>query len=231
MRVLALDTSTECCSVALLLDGRMRLRAEITERSHADLVLPMVDEVLTEAGCALRDLDGVAFGRGPGAFTGLRIAAGVAQGLAFGAGLEVAPVSSLAAVASQVAGTPGEVVLACNDARMGEVYWGVFLLEADGLVSALATESVSPPILVGEGSPPASHAAGNALHRYPELVVRLAALGLQIRDSLLPRADAVARLGARMLAGGQGLPADQALPVYVRDQVARPPGACVTRMQ
>lgn len=228
MRLLALDTSTESCSVALLLDGEVRLRTEITERSHAELVLPMVDALLAEAGLALGDLDGIAFGRGPGAFTGLRIAAGVVQGLAFGAHLKVAPVSSLAAVAAQVEATPGAAVLVCNDARMGEVYWGVFSLETGGIVSALAPESVSAPALVGEGAPIASHAAGNALLRHPVLAERLAAQGLRLHEGLLPRADAIARLGARMLAAGEGLPADQALPVYVRDNVARRPGTPVT---
>jgi tRNA threonylcarbamoyladenosine biosynthesis protein TsaB len=231
MRVLALDTSTECCSVALLLDDDVRLRAEITERSHADLVLPMVDELLAEAGLTLADLDGIAFGRGPGAFTGLRIAAGVVQGLAFGAGLEVAPVSSLASVAAQVAVSPGERVLVCNDARMGEVYWGVFRPEADGHVTALGPERVTPPERVGEGDEVASHAAGNALSRYPALAERLAARGLRLHAGLLPRADAIARLGARALASGQGLPAESAVPVYVRDDVARPPGTRVTGMQ
>lgn len=228
MRILALDTSTEACSVALLQGADVRLRAEMTERSHAELVLPMVDELLAEAGLALGDLDGIAFGRGPGAFTGLRIAAGVVQGLAFGARLEVAPVSSLAAVAAQVQAPPGTAVLVCNDARMGEVYWGVFRLEADGLVSALGPESVSAPALVGEGVPLASHAAGNALLRHPVLAERLAAQGLRLHSGLLPRADAIARLGARVLAAGEGLPAEQALPVYVRDDVARPQGTPVT---
>jgi tRNA threonylcarbamoyladenosine biosynthesis protein TsaB len=228
MRILALDTSTEACSVALLQDADVRLRAEMTERSHAELVLPMVDALLAEAGLALGDLDGIAFGRGPGAFTGLRIAAGVVQGLAFGAHLKVAPVSSLAAVAAQVQAPPGTAVLVCNDARMGEVYWGIFRLEADGLVSALGPESVSAPALVGEGAPPASHAAGNALPRHPVLAERLAAQGLQLHSGLLPRADAIARLGARVLAAGEGLPAEQALPVYVRDDVARPQGTPVT---
>jgi tRNA threonylcarbamoyladenosine biosynthesis protein TsaB len=231
MKVLALDTSTESCSVALLVDGQMRLRAEITDRGHADLVLPMVDELLAEACLALEDLDGIAFGRGPGAFTGLRIAAGVVQGLAFGAGLEVAPVSSLAAVALQVPATAGETVLVCNDARMGEVYWGVFRKEPDGRVSPLARESVCAPAHVGTGAPPATHAAGNALARHPALAARLAAQGLRLHDGLLPRADAIARLGAPMLAAGLGVSAEQALPVYVRDDVARPPGGSVTGMQ
>jgi len=107
----------------------------------------------------------------------------------------------------------------------------VFRLEADGSVSALVAESVSAPALVGEGAPLPGHAAGNALTRHPALAARLAARGLQLHDGLLPRADAIARLGARMLAAGQGLPADQALPIYVRDDVARPPGGSVTGMQ
>jgi len=229
MRVLALDASTEACSVALLLDGRLRLRFALTERSHAELVLPMVDDLLVEAGVGLVDLDGLAFGRGPGAFTGLRIASGVAQGLALGAGLPVSPVSSLAAVAEQVAAA-GEVVLVCNDARMGEVYWGVYRREADGWVTSLAPEAVSAPERVGAGAPAARHAAGNALARYPGLAGRLVTTGLQLHEGVYPRADAVARLGALALAAGQGVPAQEALPVYVRDDVARPSAATVTAM-
>jgi tRNA threonylcarbamoyladenosine biosynthesis protein TsaB len=228
MRILALDTSTEACSVALLLDGELRMRFQLTERSHAELVLPMVESLLDEAGIALAGLDGLAFGRGPGAFTGLRIACGVAQGLAMGADLLVAPVSSLAAVAEQVPAAAGEKVLVCNDARMGEVYWGVFRRGADGAVTALCDEAVSRPEAVGVGAPGAMHVAGNALPRYPALAERLRAAGLQFHEGVYPRADAVARLGEIELAAGRGVPAEKALPVYVRDDVARPSGSAVT---
>jgi tRNA threonylcarbamoyladenosine biosynthesis protein TsaB len=228
MRLLALDTSTEACSVALLLDREVRLRFQLTDRSHAELVLPMVESLLDEAGLSLADLDGLAFGRGPGAFTGLRIASGVVQGLALGAGLPVAPVSSLAAVAEQVSAMDGGLILVCNDARMGEVYWGVYRREPDGSMTALGPEAVSVPERVGGGSPGAWHAAGNALARYPALAERLVTEGLQVHPDVYPRADAVARLGALVLAAGGGVPAEQALPVYVRDDVARPAGAAVT---
>ncbi len=228
MRLLALDTSTEACSAALHRDGEVTLRFEITERSHADLILPMVDSLLAEAGLALADLDGLAFGRGPGGFTGLRIATGVVQGLALGTGLTVAPVSSLAAVAEQVPAAVGDGILVCNDARMGEVYWGVFTRTADGGVEPVAPEAVSPPDSVTVDPVVVRHAAGNGLPRYPELHQRLLAAGLQIHDGLYPRADAVARLGARELAAGRGVAAELALPVYVRDDVAKPSGPPVT---
>jgi tRNA threonylcarbamoyladenosine biosynthesis protein TsaB len=211
-----------------LLDGELRMRFQLTERSHAELVLPMVESLLDEAGIALAGLDGLAFGRGPGAFTGLRIACGVAQGLAMGADLLVAPVSSLAAVAEQVPAAAGEKVLVCNDARMGEVYWGVFRRGADGAVTALCDEAVSRPEAVGVGAPGAMHVAGNALPRYPALAERLRAAGLQFHEGVYPRADAVARLGEIELAAGRGVPAEKALPVYVRDDVARPSGSAVT---
>ena len=135
LKLLAIDTSTECCSVALRSADVLILRETLTERSHADLILPMIDDLLGRRA-RLHELDGLAFGRGPGAFTGLRIAAGVVQGLAYGADLRVAPVSSLAAVAERVPAAAGETVLVCNDARMGELYWGCYASAADGAVVA-----------------------------------------------------------------------------------------------
>ncbi len=239
LRVLAIDTSTEACSAALLWsDGEVRQRFIVTERGHAELILPMIDGLLAEAGCKLRDLDGLAFGRGPGGFTGLRIAAGVIQGLAYGASLRVASVSSLAAVAYLTTSFPSSPscpsstssgVLVCNDARMNEVYWGCYRFDpGDPCVPiALAPETVGPEDRV-QPAPTVGHFAGNGIPRYPALRARLEAAGLTCHEGVYPRADAIARLGERMLQKGEGVGAAEALPVYIRDDVARPARPPVT---
>jgi tRNA threonylcarbamoyladenosine biosynthesis protein TsaB len=228
MRLIALDTSTEACSVALALDGKVRSRFEMTERSHAELVLPMVDSLLAEAGATLASLDAVAFGRGPGGFTGVRIAAGVAQGLAYGADLPVVPVSSLAAVAEPLLAAPGQRLLVCNDARMGEVYWAVFERDADGGLRALTAERVSPPGDVDVAGLAVERAAGNGLAAQPALRGRLESVGVAVVDGAWPRAEAVLAIGAREFAAGRSVSPADAVPVYVRDDVARPPGRPVT---
>ena len=228
MRLIALDTSTEACSVALVLDGQVRSRFEMTERSHAELVLPMVDALLAEAGVALGSLDAIAFGRGPGGFTGVRIAAGVAQGLAWGAGLPVVPVSSLAAVAEPLLEHAGRRLVVCNDARMGEVYWAVFERAADGGLLAITPERVSPPDGVDVGGLTVDRAAGNGLAAQPALRDRLASAGFSIVEGAWPRAEAVLAIAARDFAAGRSVSPADALPVYVRDDVARPPGRPVT---
>jgi tRNA threonylcarbamoyladenosine biosynthesis protein TsaB len=241
LRTLAIDTSTEACSAALLWsDGDVRQRFIVTERGHADLILPMIDGLLAEAGCRLRDLDGLAFGRGPGGFTGLRIAAGVIQGLAYGAGLRVAPVSSLAAVAYLATSptstsspswpsSPSPGVLVCNDARMNEVYWGCYRFDAvDPCVPLVLTAETVGPADSVQPAPAVLHFAGNGLPRYPALQARLESAGLRYHEGVYPRADAVARLGERMLQKSEGVDAAGALPVYVRDDVARPARPAVT---
>jgi tRNA threonylcarbamoyladenosine biosynthesis protein TsaB len=230
LKLLALDTSTECCSVALLSGDVLTLRETLTERGHAELVLPFVDALLTDAGLAPGDLDGLAFGRGPGAFTGLRIAAGVVQGLAYAAGLRVVPVSSLAAVAARVPAAPGDIVIVCNDARMGELYWGHYVLGDDGAVVTLGAERVGPPDSVIALSE-ARHAAGNGLARHAGLRAALAGRGLRVHEGLYPRADAVARLGAAGFAAGLSVAPEDALPVYVRDEVATARAGTVTPLQ
>jgi tRNA threonylcarbamoyladenosine biosynthesis protein TsaB len=216
MKILAIDTATERCSVALSVDGHVIHRDQETPRGHADLILPMVDEVLRESGLRLQDLDGLAYGRGPGAFTGVRIAVGVAQGLAFGAQLPTVGVSDLAAVAQQVA-RPGDSVLVCMDARMGEVYWAEFTrIQASALVTPLCIERVNKPeAVVAVGAPTVF--AGTGFKAYPQLISR--GYDIVIHDTVLPHAREIALLAEPELGAGHGRPAAEAEPVYLRDQV------------
>ncbi|MGH7490350.1 MAG: tRNA (adenosine(37)-N6)-threonylcarbamoyltransferase complex dimerization subunit type 1 TsaB, partial [bacterium] len=131
MKLLAVDTATERCSVALWVDGKIIQQERTLNRAHAEVVLPMVAALLAEAGYTLNQLDGIGFGRGPGGFTGVRVAVSVAQGLAFGAGLPVLPISDLEAMAAGAFRLHGEPrILVCMDARMGEVYWGAYSVSA-----------------------------------------------------------------------------------------------------
>jgi tRNA threonylcarbamoyladenosine biosynthesis protein TsaB len=215
MKILAIDTATERCSVALRTPRRTFDRVIDTPRGHADLILTLVQDVLGEAQLALADLDAIAYGRGPGAFTGVRIAIGVAQGLAFGASLPTVGVSDLAAVAQQVA-VAGDRVLVCMDARMNEVYWGLFDCDAGGLVVAVGIEQVSAPASVDAGDA-ITKLAGTGFRAYPELAERFAMLA---PTDALPRAAEIALLGAAALRNGEGRPAHEAQPVYLRDNVA-----------
>jgi tRNA threonylcarbamoyladenosine biosynthesis protein TsaB len=220
MKVLAIDTATERCSVALLIDGRVVERAAETPRGHADLVLPMVEEVLAESGLTLQQLDGLAYGRGPGAFTGVRIAVGVAQGLAYGAQLLTVGISDLAAVAQQFA-QAGARILVCMDARMNEVYWGRFEATPDGLVRPTTPERVDRPEAVEPHD--ATVYVGTGFGAYPQLAAGRTTGS--VHGAVLPHARDVAKLAAAQLQAGRGEPAEQAQPVYLRDQVAtvKPP--------
>jgi len=229
VRLLAVDASTENCSAALLLGDRIVFRSTLTERGHAELLLPMIDDLLKAEATSLRDLDALAFGRGPGGFTGLRLAAGVVQGLAVATGLRVVPVSSLAAVAWQIGATPDEPVLVCNDARMGEVYVGCYR-KVGRTLDPLVEEAVLAPERVLSMSWSARHAAGNGLPRYAGLAAGLKHAGLQLHDSVYPRADAVAELARQRYAHGDAVDAADVAIVYVRDDVARPAGGDVTAM-
>ena len=218
MRLLAIDTATERCSVALRVEGQTIERSVEVPRGHADLVLPMVDEVLRESGLQLRDLSGIAYGRGPGAFTGVRIAVGVVQGLAFGADLPTVGISNLAAVAQQVA-HENDRILVCMDARMDQVYWSVFARQSDHeLVGALAPERVDSPDAVLEGD--YTLLAGTGFKAYPHLVSRLVQPNRKIAEATLPRATEIALLAEAEFRAGRARPAAEAEPVYVRDQVA-----------
>lgn len=215
MKLLAIDTATQRCSVAVLVNEHIVERSAETVRGHADLVLPMVEAVLGESGLRLQDLDGIAYGRGPGAFTGVRLAVGVVQGLAYGARLATVGISDLAAVAQQVA-RAGDRVLVCMDARMGEVYWAQFQAMADGTVVPLGSERVDRPeavLTAGVGI-----FAGTGFHAHPQLAAA-AGQDVVLHDFVLPHAREIARLGALEIRAGRGQPAELAQPVYLRDSV------------
>ena len=217
LKILTLDTSTEACSVAVWANGNVVERFE-TGNQHSDLILPMVQAVLAEAGLALTQLDAIAFGRGPGSFTGLRIGAGVAQGLAFGANLPVVPISSLAALAQ---GVDAPRVLAAFDARMGQVYCGAYVKNDQGLVELVGAEQVIAPggVPLPEGTDWVG--AGSGWDQYHALLS--ARLGKQIarwQKQVNPRARFIAELAVAGYRAGQIVAAEQALPVYLRDDVA-----------
>lgn len=226
MKILAVDTATEACSAALLVDGAVCDRYEVIGRGHAERLLPMVSAVLAEGGLTLGALDAVAFGRGPGGFTGLRIAAGVTQGLAFGAGLPVVPVSDLAALAARAAQRHSvRHVLACLDARMAEVYWAPFDCVDPTAPVLLAAERVADPATVRLPDGAARwFGAGHGFAGYPALVTGLGARFAGCDAQLLPHAREIARIGAAACAAGLAVPAEQALPVYLRDEVAHRSG-------
>lgn len=225
MILLALDTSTETASVALLRDGHVEQRVEHGGRNHGERLLPMVDELLAQAGVRLAGLDAIAFGRGPGGFTGVRLCASVVQGLAFGARLPVVPVSTLRAVAQSAfeQDAAAQRVLVCNDARMGEVYWAWFERGGDGLAQVAGPEGVSAPaqVVVEAASSPAAIGAGRGFAAYPQLAASAPGLA-RILAEAWPSAAAIARLAAPEVAAGRVLSAASALPVYVRDRVAEP---------
>ena len=219
MKILAVDTATEQCSVALSIDNTVTARCLQTQRGHADIILPMIQEVLDEAGTTLKQLDAIAFGRGPGAFTGVRIAIGVAQGMAFACDLPVVGVSNLAAVAQQAANSGGEILI-CMDARMSEVYWGCFKFEGALVVPATLEQVCKPEVVsaaIKRNSLVPTQALGTGFKAYPELRQHL--LNCSVHEAALPCATEIAALAIRDFAAGLGVEASAAEPVYLRDQV------------
>jgi tRNA threonylcarbamoyladenosine biosynthesis protein TsaB len=222
MKILAVDTSTEACSAALAVGSQVWARGAIAPRGHAQLILPMIEELLAEGGLALPDLDAIAFGRGPGAFTGVRIATAVVQGLAFGADLPVVPVSTLAALAQGVCRELGhERVLAAIDARIEEVYWGAYRLGPQGLVEPAGAELVCLPSDVPVPAGGGWFGAGSGWGAYGQVLgARLGSCLAGFDARRYPHAHDVALLGAAGLRDGAAVPAERALPVYLRDKVA-----------
>jgi tRNA threonylcarbamoyladenosine biosynthesis protein TsaB len=217
MKLLALDTSTEYLSLCLWQDGAELSRDLLAGQTHSQRVLPMIGELLAEAGLSLTQLNGIAFGAGPGSFTGLRIGCGVAQGLAFGADLPVVGVSTLLTLARQAEGAR---VLACLDARMGEVYHAAYervgtewrAVCEPGLYKPEAVPAVEGDDWYGIGSGWAAHGAAlNACY---------AAQVTEINQDAFPHARDIAALAAVDFAAGKGVPAAEAAPIYIRNKVA-----------
>ncbi|MBV8030999.1 MAG: tRNA (adenosine(37)-N6)-threonylcarbamoyltransferase complex dimerization subunit type 1 TsaB [Betaproteobacteria bacterium] len=213
MRFAALETSSDWCSVALSVEGRIFSLERLAPNRHSELVLPMLQSLLEEAKLAVADLEAVAFGAGPGAFTGLRIACGLAQGLALPRGLPVVPVSSFEAIAQ---GSGAERVVACIDARMREVYYAALERRRDSWTEVVAPSCVAPeaaPMPQGNGW----IGCGSGFAAFPDILAGRLSITI---PSMHPNAFSVAEIAARRIAAGEVMDAADALPVYVRDKVA-----------
>ena len=230
MKLLAVETATEACSAALYIDGIVTERFELTPKEHTRLILPMIDSLMTDAGLKPQQLDALAFGCGPGSFTGVRIATGVIQGIALGADLPVVPVSTLAAIAqdffdnnskAQAELSTFKVAFTAMDARMWEIFWGVYQRDEQGFAELIGKESVTPaanvefPDIIGVGV-----GSGWGVYKQ-ELMTRLAGRVSYCENDNLPRAGAIARLGVRGFKLGLAVAVELAMPVYLRDKVAK----------
>ncbi|QTF08277.1 tRNA (adenosine(37)-N6)-threonylcarbamoyltransferase complex dimerization subunit type 1 TsaB [Brenneria izadpanahii] len=222
-RILALDTATEACSVALWNDGEIHSLFEVCPREHTQRVLPMVRQVLAESGLTLNVLDALAFGQGPGSFTGVRIGIGIAQGLALGADLPMIGISTLETMAQGAFRCRGATrVLAAIDARMGEVYWAQYLRESDGRWQGGSSEAVLTPQQVQALTEPLSGewaTVGTGWKTYADLVNH-PAIALQDGETLLPRAEDMLPLALQQWIAGRTVSVEQAQPRYLRNEVA-----------
>jgi len=210
MRFVAFETSSEWCSVAVFIDGEIDSAELRAGHRHSELALPMMDQLLSARRLAPRDLHAVAFGAGPGAFTGLRIACGLAQGLALARDVPVIGISSLEAIAQE---SGGDRVVACIDARMREVYYSALQRQGDRWREVVAAQCVAPQAIelpAGEGW----IGCGSGFGVYGDLGLK------RVLPEIHPTAMAVAQLAAPRLQAGEGVDAAHATPIYVRDKVA-----------
>ncbi|WP_068978555.1 tRNA (adenosine(37)-N6)-threonylcarbamoyltransferase complex dimerization subunit type 1 TsaB [Aeromonas sp. EERV15] len=221
LKILAVDTATEACSAALLVGDTLFSRWEEAPRDHTRKILPMVQAVLDDAGITLNDLDAIAFGRGPGSFTGVRIGISVAQGLAFGVGVPLIGISTLAAMAQGAYRLDGaEQVLTAIDARMNEVYFGRYAL-IDGRMQLVGDEVVSDPAALvdarGKQAGPVT-CVGTGFETYGETLGGLAD-ELAVSQVRFPAAEDMLPLARAAWLAGEAVPVEQATPVYLRDKV------------
>lgn len=223
IKLLAIDTTESACSAALLMGDEVRYRFELADRRHSERILPMMDSLLADAGLSLNNLDALAFGRGPGSFTGLRIAAGVIQGAAFGAGLPVVPVSTLRALAQGAFREQGaNRVMSALDARMAEVYWAAFVLDDEQLMEPVSDEMVCAPTEVPEVELGDWCGAGSGWQAYAQVLSEQSGVtpGLVLPE-LQVHAQDTARIAAADFVAGKAVDPEQAIPIYLRDNVAK----------
>ncbi len=223
MNILAIETATESCSVALEAGGQVLHRYRHAPRQHAELLLPWVQELLLEAHIDFADIDVIAFSRGPGSFTSLRIGIGVVQGIAWATDCPVVPVSSLAAIAQIAAAQGVKTALVALDARMGEVFTGLYRLDERGYMQLDGKEQVCAPDVVQCPADNDAHGdvygVGVGFERYPELCPQRRQLA-GVKADIWPQAEAVLSLAKNWLVDNKPLPPEQAQPVYLRDNVA-----------
>jgi tRNA threonylcarbamoyladenosine biosynthesis protein TsaB len=222
LKLLALDTATEACSAALYIDGEIIQRYQLAPREHTSLILQMLDDCLAEGRLSLSDLDALAFGRGPGSFMGLRVAAGVVQGVSLAHDLPIVPVSTLASIAHLQMQQGAVRVLAAIDARMSEVYWGAYLNKA-GIPVLQGKEMVVPPAQVPVPDTEGWSGVGTGWGSYADVLKqRLGACVSSSYAEVFPSAASIVQLAVAKLASGEtGVDASHAIPVYLRDQVAK----------
>lgn len=222
MKILAVDTATEACSAALYIDGEIQERFEIAPREHTKLLLPMIDSLMAEAELRPQQLDALAFGCGPGSFTGIRIATGVMQGIAYGADLPVVPVSTLAAISQAcLQKTEYDTLFTAVDARMHEIYWAVYQRDAEGFAQLLGKEQVQPATEV-DALQLTGYGIGSGWQRYQQaLTTRLKDQLIAYDADYLPHSAEIALLGAVGVQRQQAVSVYQAMPVYLRDKVAK----------
>lgn len=224
MKLLAIETSSAACSVALLIDDELKSIHEISPKQQAQNILPMIEKILLSKNISLNQLDALAFGCGPGSFTGVRIAASVIQGLAFATQIPVISISSLAALAQAAYQELGwRRLLAAVDARIQEVYWGAYEVNDNGLVVLAGEERVSHPEEISQQNGQDWSGVGNAWEIY---LKQIPYHPLQIDAARLPTAEAVALLAKPKYVAGDFIDISQALPVYLRNDVAKKHKLC-----
>ena len=226
MKLLALDTSSLACSVALQAGDTVIWRHEEQAREHTRLLVPMIEEVMAEADLAAADLDAIVLGNGPGSFIGMRIATSVAQGLAHGAGIRIVPVSSMLAIAAEVMATQGaKAVAVCQDAHMDEVYLGLYAAGSDGLPQPVVAERLHDQSVISELEPDPDRftAAGFGWERYPQLLEANRPFLASVSAASHPSARYLLPAGAAIGAAGAGVDPQDVVPAYLRQKVAATP--------